>query len=92
MSSRAAVPTLITDMEAADLASNKVPYRNPEGYPDPTAYDALNNALSQKTDAEEAEERMNLLIKTLKNTIRLSGFELLNRIEIRDLKTGRYFR
>lgn len=74
------------------MAGKKVPFRNPEGYADPTAHDALNNALSQKTEAEEAEERMTLLIRTLKNTIRLSGFELVNRIEIRDLKTGRYFR
>ena len=73
--------------------SSKVPLRNSEGYVDPTAYEALNKAMRDQTAEDtEAEERTNLLIKTLKNTIRLAGFELVSRIEVKDTRTGRIFR
>ncbi len=75
------------------MSSDKIPFKNVEGYADPTPYSALNNVLREQKSAEaEAEERMNLLIKTLKNTIRLAGFELVGRIEVRDKGTGRMFR
>lgn len=58
---------------------------NPEGYDDPTAYQAMQNI------AEE-EERVNALIKTIKTILRLAGFELVNRIEIRSVRTRREYR
>ena len=75
------------------MSSDKIPFKNVEGYPDPTPYVALNNTLRDQKAAEaEVEERMNLLIKTLKNTIRLAGFEPVGRIEVKDTRTGRIFR
>ena len=65
------------------------PKRNPEGYLDLTAYEGTKNLIREET---ELESRVNLLIKTLKNTIRLSGFEPIGRIEIKDVKTGREFK
>ncbi len=61
------------------------PWENQSGYKDPTAY-AATKAVS------EEEERANELVRILKNTIRLTGFELLNRIELRDRKSGRTYR
>ncbi len=63
--------------------------RNTEGYSDPTAYEGLKSII-----AEEAilEKKVNFLIKIIKFIITESGFELLNRIEIKDSKTGRIFR
>ncbi len=61
------------------------PWQNNSGCSDPTAY-AATKAVS------EEEERVNELIRILKNTIRLTGFELLNRIELRDRKSGRIYR
>lgn len=58
---------------------------NPEGYRDQTAYDAIRNAM-------EEEEKVGLLIKTLKQILRLAGFEPIRRIEIRSIKTGREYR
>ena len=75
------------------MSGDGVPFRNADGYADPTAYEAMNNALkAQKQVETDSEERTNLLIKTLKNTIRLAGFELVSRIEVKDLRTGRIFR
>lgn len=58
---------------------------NREGYEDPTAYQALRNI-------EEEEERVNALIKTIKTILRLAGFELINRVEIRSVRTRREYR
>lgn len=61
------------------------PHFNASGLPDPTAYEAI-----KEVSAEEL--RFQTLIKTLKNVIRLSDFELENRIELRDRRTGRTYR
>ena len=62
--------------------------RNAEGYVDPTAYAALQSIVND----EKAEKKAAYLIAVLKFIIRESGFELLNRIELRDKRTGRDFR
>lgn len=58
---------------------------NHEGYDDPTAYQAMCNI------AEE-EERVSALIKTIKTILRLAGFELISRVEIRSVRTRREYR
>lgn len=60
-----------------------------EGYADPTAYEALKPVIREET---EQQKRLNTLIFVLKYIIRLAGFELLNRIELKDNKTGREYR
>lgn len=71
------------------MAGSRNPYLNSSGYPDPTAFEALKNV-----EAENAplENKVSFLIKVLKFVIHESGFELVNRIELRDRSTGRYFR
>lgn len=65
------------------------PYLNSEGYADPTAYAGTKNIIREESDAER---RASELVKTLRFIIRLAGFELTERIRIRDTKTGREFR
>lgn len=78
-------------MDKNDIYS--VPYRNAEGYPDPTAHGAITNVMREQWEKqEEADARCNQLIKVLKNTIDLAGFDLLARIEVRDRNTGRAYR
>ena len=64
-------------------------YKNQEGYHDPTAYHGTKNIIR---DEDEQQKRVNTLIFVLKYITRLAGFELLNRIEIKDRKTGREYR
>lgn len=65
------------------------PKRNSEGYSDPTAYEGLRPIIA----AENALEKdVNILIKVLKYIIGKSGFELINRIELKDTKSGRVFK
>lgn len=66
------------------------PWENAEGYADPTAYTALTNIQVEESAALDA--RVNTLIKVLKYIIAVSGFEMVNRIELRDKKSGRCFR
>lgn len=65
------------------------PYQNAEGYADPTAYEALKPIIQEEN---ELDRKVNFLIKVLKFIINESGFEILNRIEVRDKKSGKEFR
>lgn len=65
------------------------PWQNHEGYSDPTAYERLKPIIREE---DEQQKRLNNLIFVLKYIIHLAGFELLNRIEIKDRKTGREYR
>jgi len=65
------------------------PYQNAEGYADPTAFEALKPIIKEEN---ELERKVNFLIKVLKFIVSESGFELLNRIEIKDKKSGKVFR
>lgn len=61
---------------------------NKSGYPDPTAY----KALSKIARDEKIESKAAFLLQVLKYIIRESGFELLNRIELKDKRSGRIFK
>lgn len=68
--------------------------RNPEGYADPTATIAVGRAARMQAEVEnqEAEKRVGDLMKTLKYIIRLAGFELAERVQIKDTRTGRVYK
>lgn len=68
---------------------DKIPYRNPEGYADPTAHGALSAVQSEQ---DEADIRVQSFIRAVKTIIDQSGYELLARIEIKDRHTGRCYR
>ena len=61
------------------------PWENSSGCKDPTAYAAM------KPISEE-EQRVTELVKVLKTIIRWAGFELINRIELRERRSGRTYR
>lgn len=64
--------------------------KNPEGYVDTTPHEALHNI--DKAEMDEPDMRHYRLIKTIRNLIGLADFELLNRIEVRDARSGRVYR
>ena len=61
------------------------PWENNSGCKDPTAYAATR-------PISEEEQRVSELMKVLKYIIRLAGFEMNNRIELRDRRSGRTYR
>lgn len=71
------------------MSGNKNPYYNSEGYADPTAYGALKPIM--QADAA-LEGKVNFLIKILKFIANEAGFDVVNRIELRDRNTGRLFK
>lgn len=75
--------------EVPDMGNNKNPYYNSEGYADPTAYGALKPIV--QADAA-LEGKVNFLIKVLKFIANNAGFDVINRIELRDRNTGRLFK
>lgn len=64
-------------------------HKNSEGYNDPTAHGAITKVMREES---EQQRRLNALIGSLKTFIDLAGYDLLNRIEVRDRKTGREYR
>lgn len=65
------------------------PKCNAEGYNDPTAFYGTHKIVREES---ETERRANELIKVLKFIIRSTCFELIERVKIRDVKTGKEFR
>ena len=57
------------------------PWENASGYPDQTAYQAIQAA-------DEQAKRVDGVIRVVKYIIGLAGFELIARIELRDRQTG----
>lgn len=58
---------------------------NAEGYRDPTADQAVK-------EAGKAPEQVSELIRTFKIVAALAGYEITNRIYLKDQKTGRTYR
>lgn len=69
--------------------SKENPFFNNEGYPDPTAYDGMKPIIKSEN---KIEKKCSFLIDVLKFIIRESGFEVINRIELRHIETGKIFR
>ena len=68
-------------------------YRNKEGYPDPTAGEAIGTLTKEKRREEkERNAAVTSLITMLKQIISLAGFELVERIVLRDKETGKEYR
>ena len=65
------------------------PWQNSEGYNDPTAYEGMKPVIQEEN---RQQKKVNDLIFVLKFIINLAGFDLINRIEIRDRKSGREYR
>lgn len=63
--------------------------RNSEGYPDPTAFQAI---LNVEQDILEDEVRFHKLLNSIFNICELSGFQIEGRVIIKDKKTGRIWR
>ncbi len=57
-------------------------HRNKEGYPDPTAGEAIR-------EADKPPEHIKMAIRRMKTVARWHGLEIEGRITLRDLLTGR---
>lgn len=67
----------------------KNPRLNAEGYADPTAYAGMREVIKEES---EADKRAHDLVKVLKYIIRVAGFELTERIQLKDAKSGKEYK
>ena len=72
------------------MGNKNNPYFNSEGYADPTAFAAISSVTREEN--AELDSRVNFLIKVIKFIADGAGFDITNRIEIRDRKTGKEFK
>ena len=63
--------------------------KNAEGYSDPTAHDAISKMTREEN---ERQRRVSAVIGIIKSAADLAGFDLMNRVVLRDRKTGREYR
>ena len=71
------------------MGNKKNPRCNSEGYADHTAYEALKPIIKEET---ALENKMSFIIKMFKFIASEAGFEITNRIELKDKTTGRLFK
>lgn len=74
------------------MDNDRIPYRNAEGYPDPTAYKALNAVQDALNGKPDAERRVQLMVKAVRAIAELGGFELGERLVLVDKATGDTYR
>lgn len=72
------------------MGNKKNPYFNSEDYADPTAFAAISSVTREEN--AELDSRVNFLIKVIKFIADGAGFDITNRIELRDRKTGKEFK
>ncbi|MCC0638369.1 hypothetical protein [Clostridioides sp. ES-S-0001-02] len=58
---------------------------NKSGYIDNTAYKAINKV-------DEEKQKANIVIKLIKDTARIAGFEIINRIELENKNSGSIYK
>lgn len=81
----------IVTYEAKDVVERDVKnsYFNESHYVDRTAHDAIRNIEEQEA---YAEMRHKTFMKAIFSICKLSGFYIENRLEVKDLKTGKTWR
>lgn len=65
------------------------PKFNSEGYYDPTAYEGLKPIIKEEAIQQK---RVSELIQVVKYIIDKAGFDVVNRIALKDKKTGKEYR
>ena len=63
--------------------------KNSEGYSDPTAHDAISKVVREEN---ERQRRVSAVIGVIKSVVDLAGFDLMNRVVLKDRKSGREYR
>lgn len=68
--------------------------RNDEHYADPTPGKVIEDLEKQEPDPHKAEdtERMDRSLAIAKSAFKLAGFEVIGRIVLRNVRTGRIYR
>ena len=71
------------------MTGNKKPWLNESGCHDPTAYEAVENVSKEESSIDKDAHK---IVSTIKNILDVSGFELVDRIQLRHKKTGKIYK
>lgn len=71
------------------MGSRKNPLYNSEGYYDPTAFYGMKSLVSEQS---KESKKVHRLINQLKDLAESEGYEITNRIVLKDKKSGKEFR
>ena len=74
------------------MSNQGKPWLNNSGCPDPTFYEVMKRVQIEQKQANRVDDDAHTVITTIKNILDLTGFELVERIQIRHKKSGKYYR
>lgn len=81
------------ETRAAIALGGRDMFKNSEGYPDPTAGKAYANIRRGEMERESAAlNRISALMRVFKAAADLAGFDITERVSLRDKETGREYR
>lgn len=76
-------------LERLNIPYELIGYCEIDKYADPTAYEGMKDVIREES---EAENRVHDLMKVLKYIISSAGFELTERVRLKDKKTGKEYK
>ena len=74
------------------MSNQGKPWLNNSGCPDSTFYEVMKRVQKEQREVNRVDDDAHTVITTIKNILDLAGFELVDRIQIRHKKTGKYYR
>lgn len=74
------------------MSNQGKPYLNNSGCPDPTAFEAMKRIQKEEKIQNQIDDVAHKVVTTIKNILDLSGFELVERVQIRHKKSGKYYK
>lgn len=74
------------------MSNNGKPWLNDSGCPDPTAYEAMKHIQKEEKRFSHVDSNAHMVVTTIKNILDLSGFELVERIQIKHTKSGKIYK
>jgi hypothetical protein len=74
------------------MGNNGKPWLNDSGCPDPTSYKVMKQIQMEEKRLNRVDVDAHTVVTTIKNILELSGFELVERVQIRHKKSGKVYR
>ena len=74
------------------MGNNGKPWLNNSGCPDPTAYEAIKRVQNEEKRLNHVDSDAHMVVTTIKNILDMTGFELVERIQIHHKKSGKIYR
>ena len=74
------------------MSNNGKPWLNESGCPDPTTYQVMKNIQKEERYNNLVDDNAHKVVTAIKNILDVTGFELVERVQIRHKKSGKIYK